>query len=179
MESPYNTDKKALELVGSIFSQVLDKIAGITIAINEVTNQIKNLSALTSQSPTRQDISNKINDLNKIIDDTIKSDIVEVFEEQHEEILKTNLSNFEKLSDRLTLREKEHILMNQKFEEIDKKIEVIQKIIVDVAKDAKDTYRLFKLTIKIVMGFLFTVIPVLFTLFAWLNKLSDQVMKIN
>jgi chromosome segregation ATPase len=172
-----NTENHVYNFLNQLLSEVLKKMDSVTVTISDVTNQVRSLVDLSSKIPTRQDIVDKIHQLNKSFDESINDKVVENIDECHEKMIALVNTHFGKVDDKLDKKEKDHSDFTNDLKEITRIIKEIQEkqVSIETKLDhtsavAEEIRSKFKKTIKIILWALFTGVPTLFGLFTLLSK---------
>jgi chromosome segregation ATPase len=172
-----NTENHVYNFLNQLLSEVLKKMDSVTVTISDVTNQVRSLVDLSSKIPTRQDIVDKIHQLNKSVDETIDHKVVENIDECHEKMIALVNSHFGKVDDKLDSKKEDHVNFTNNLKEIAGILKGIQEKQTSIETKLDHTSAVteeirskIKKIIKITLWALFTGIPTLFGLFTLLSK---------
>jgi type I site-specific restriction endonuclease len=164
-----------LNTIRGSLSNISEKTNSVTTAINEMTNQIKWLISLVSQPPLRQDIVNKINDVNDSIDDLVDDKVLHNLTSNHKELVDLSRTFSDKIITKLDDRERDHAAIKNEMNILISKLETVLSKQDLVCKDIKEQQQTVSTTVneiskkmdlmkKIVLWFLFTGVPAIFAL---------------
>jgi len=164
-----------LNTIRGSLSNISEKTNSVTTAINEMTNQIKWLISLVSQPPLRQDIVNKINDVNDSIDDLVDDKVLHNLISNHKELVDLSRSFSDKIVTKLDDRERDHAAIKNEMNSLINKLETVLSKQDLTCKDIKEQQQIVNTTVieinkkldlmkKIVLWFLFTGVPAIFAL---------------
>ena len=164
-----------LNTIRGSLSNISEKTNSVTVAVNEMTNQIKWLISLVSQPPLRQDIVNKIIDVNQSIDDLVDDKVLHNLTSNHKELVDLSRSFSDKIITKLDDREKDHAAIKNEMGSLISKLESVLSKQDQFCKDIKDQQQVVNTTVvelskkidlmkKIVLWFLFTGVPAIFAL---------------
>lgn len=105
-------EEKNIEFLKFLITEFMQKVTSITTSMNDVTNQIRALSTISMQSPTRSEILAKIAEVITEIKDQLDSCVVENIQNNHKEITAFHQINYEKITGKMDNREKDQLLLN-------------------------------------------------------------------
>lgn len=144
-----HTENNIFEFIKYILSDMVTKLTIVTSNMTDVTNQVKNLTTVVSQPPTRSDILEKINITREAISNEIDDEIVK----------------------RLNDREKDYFNLNIFIKELNV---VVQKLTTMIDENTNLLNKLHnKINIlQIVVAAIFALIPILWGLFEIVNKIN-------
>jgi hypothetical protein len=168
---PNPTDNQVFDFLKYILTEVLEKMTNVSTTMNDVTNQTKTLTTLSSQSPTRADLSAKLDQIVKIINDEIDKKVVVALREHHKEISAASQAYFIKILDKLDEKEKEIILSCNKITENSQQLTQIDTNITIIVESIKKSNIIVSFIIKAI-AIAVAAIPILWTLFNWLNSIK-------
>jgi len=177
-----------LNTIRGSLSNISEKTNSVTTAINEMTNQIKWLISLVSQPPLRQDIVNKISEVNQSIDDLVDDKVLHNLTSNHKELVDLSRSFSEKIVTKLDDREKDHAAIKNELNSLINKLETVlskqdlickdinekQQTVNNVVIDINEKIDSIK---KTVIWFLFTGVPTLFALFSFISHHMPNLFK--
>ncbi len=165
-------DTDVLDFLKYVLSEVLSKITTTTSTINEVTNQVKTLITLSSQAPTRHDLMEKLSRMFIDIAQKLDDNVVDGMTDNHKEL--TN--QLGKVVEFLNKRENEHSSLNESLKnlisesnKLKTELDVIKPLIEQAIKQEEKTTELITSIKRSVFTFLFTIVPTMWGLYAFIH----------
>jgi len=167
------TDPRVFDFSQYVLSEMLEKLTLFSTTMNDSSNQVKILTTLSLQSPTRLELLERINQISGAIKQYIDDSVVESLKENHKEISAATKINTEKIIEKLDLRDKEFLLLSV---EIGKNtvmlVETTQQLKV-IVESIKKSNIIVGILVK-VLSILIASVPILWSLFTWLNTLYTK-----
>ncbi len=161
------TSDKVIEFLKFVLTEFTQKITTITTSINDVTSQIRTMSTISSQSPTRAEILTKINTVIEVVKEEIDNEI----QDHHKDITNFHQLNYEKIIGKMDTREKEQLLMNVDVKEIGTQVKTITTN-VDLLEKKIDKLIETVTTLYKILGVIVGVVPILWGLFHFINSIT-------
>lgn len=158
----HTTDNRVFDFVKYVLSEFLSKITVVTSAISDVTNQVKFLTTMSSQVPTRTDLAAKIDQVYDTLSEEINKDLLENLKVQHKDI--SNI--LEKISEKISNCERNQEALKLLCDASDKKLDVL-------IEGFKKSKIIRGILIKVIAGVI-TGIPILWGLFTWIASISKH-----
>lgn len=116
---------KIYEMMKFVMTDVMGKFTIVSNSLNDVSSQIKLLSAVSSQSPTRSEILDKIAAVVDLIKNVITVELEEDIQEHHKDITTFHQTNYDKIAGKMDARDKDQVVSNMEVKETLSQIKVL------------------------------------------------------